>query len=183
MPKKKYPFIQSECIARPNPPLPQPIMMQHSISTPSDMFYSSNVKPIHPLYSTTLDTQSMLSLTNPTLSSVTLNQPFYGNVQSSKSMVQVKNSKITSIEEPIPTSTSSSSSIRRTKTLPGSSQQNKSVISLISIKRERQQSVPNTSQKSPPVRRWKSIRTVPITPTTPTMDHRNNTNNTPIFTQ
>ncbi|CAO3640532.1 unnamed protein product [Cunninghamella blakesleeana] len=184
MPKKKYPFIKSECMVRPNPPLPQPIMMQHSISTPSDMFYSNSEKSIHPLYSTPLDTQSMSSLTNPTLSSVTLNQSFYGNVQSSKSMVQVKNSKITSIEEPIPSSSTSSSSIRRTKTLPGSSHPSKSVISLISIKRERQQSVPNTSSTtSPPVRRWKSIRTVPTTPTATTMDHRSNTNHRPIFTQ
>ncbi|CAO3635970.1 unnamed protein product [Cunninghamella echinulata] len=172
MPKKKYPFIPTECLTRPDPPpssFPTSIMMQHSMSTPNDILYS-NEKVIHPLYASPLDTHSMSSLIHSTpMNLSTTQQPpssFY-NLQSSKSMVQVKDNKfISSMEEPIPSSTSSSSSsIRRTKTLPGSSQQNKSVISFISTKRERQQSVPNASsqyQKSPPSRRWKSIRTVPV---------------------
>lgn len=218
-----YFFHSIDCYIR--PPLQAPVM-QHSMSSPADMLFNSHDgnSNIHPLYSTAtapstpsiLDTKSMTSLPMPVVSSSSsTNNPsssaFYFNHSSSKSMVQVgqlpKNDPIfpTTTVSPLSASTSASStSIRRNKTLPSKrstlpSAASTSTPSLPStealylppshqkqpswlerststsiIRRERQQSMPMANQKAP-VRRWKSIRTVP------TMERDDLT--TPIFTQ
>lgn len=173
--------------------------MQHSVSSPAEMHFTANDNNnhVHPLYSpgaaqptlSFLDTKSMTSLPLPRASSSASSSAFYTNHPSSKSMVQVAQSTSTSSagirrNKTLPSKRSSISSAASSSSpslpsyLPPSSNRQPSWLerstSTSALRRERQQSMPISNQKTP-VRRWKSIRTVPA------MERDDLT--TPIFTQ